>query len=146
MNADTFPCRFCNRELRTEAARKSHERSHQPDRLDAGGQSLWRDVTNAYTLRPDELRLLEDACRERDLIDKLDGALVNASLTAAGSTGQIVIHPLIAEIRLHRTVFASLCARLKLPDEPEPDGRRNNRGRFTSVSGRRAAISRWRHQ
>ncbi|MEO1058687.1 MAG: hypothetical protein AAFY28_17410 [Actinomycetota bacterium] len=146
MSADTFPCRFCDRELRTEAARKSHERSHQPDRLDAGGHSLWRDVTNAYTLRPDELRLLEDACRERDLIDKLDEALTTTDLTAAGSTGQLVIHPLVAEIRLHRSVFASLCARLKLPDEPEPGERHNNRGRFTSVTGRRAATSRWRHR
>lgn len=101
-------------------------------------ETLWREVTGTYELRADELRILEDACREVDLVERLEVELSKAELVVKGSMGQPVANPLVQEIRQHRQVVKGLLAALKLPDE---DG---------SVSGSRssqaraAAQARWR--
>ncbi|HET6917401.1 MAG TPA: hypothetical protein VFH56_15015, partial [Acidimicrobiales bacterium] len=71
-----------------------------------------------YELRPDELPVLEYACNTRDMIDTLrqsweaDGR----PMTARGSTGQLVIHPLIGEIRVQQLTYEKLRSALKLPE------------------------------
>jgi hypothetical protein len=70
-----------------------------------------------YTLRPDELRNLEDACREADLVDTLSAGLVGADLTVKGSMGPSVANPLFAEVRQHRSTFASLMKQCWFCDE-----------------------------
>lgn len=101
-------------------------------RPDGAGHRLWNAVLSAYRLRPDELRILEDACCLADSIDYL--ADKTAKLRAAsenemmikGSTGQRVKNPLISEarqmaseVRQHRSAMAELMAKLKLPDLDE---------------------------
>jgi hypothetical protein len=78
-----------------------HKHLRAPSGLGKGGRRLWRAIANpgTYELRPDEVRVLEDACREVDLIDRLEDALAGEPLTVAGSQGQIVVHPLIVEVR-----------------------------------------------
>jgi hypothetical protein len=109
-----------------------------PDGLGPRGGALWRSVVDVYELRADELSVLEDACREAALIDRLDSALMGAKLVVKGSMGQDVASPLVQEIRQHRMTFASLMARLKLDDA---DG-----GEAASPAGRARAVAsaRWR--
>lgn len=104
-----------------------------PEGLDDSGSKMWSDVTGKYTLRADELVVLEAACRAADRIvimrAELDGDVVTT-----GSMGQIVVHPLIPAILSHEAQVASLLAKLKLPDEAGGE----------QVSQQRAAAqSRW---
>ena len=112
-----------------------------PVRLKAGGQRLWSEVAGAFDLRPDELRLLGDACQTIDLVDRLEDAVAEAPLVVDGSRGQEAPHPLIAELRAHRIVLARLLKQLNLPDEAELGGRRRAQ---RSTSARAAANVRWK--
>ena len=109
-----------------------------PARLGAKAKALWSNVTGTYELRADELRVLEDACREVDLVELLEKELAGASLVVKGSQGQPVANPLVQEIRQHRQVVKSLLGSLKLPDE---DGRAQA---SRSSQARAAAQARWR--
>lgn len=110
-----------------------------PKGLARRSAALWRDLTKTYDLRPDELRILEDACREMDLVDDLDAAtrkvVDDGALTVKGSMGQDVAHPLIQEIRQHRTTVANLLGKLKLPDDVQAESR--------GAQAREAARARW---
>lgn len=108
-----------------------------PAHLGAAGRKLWTDTVKDFDLRPDELRILEDACREADLVDRLEEALRDSDLMVKGSQGQPVASPLVTEVRQHRATFAQLMGKLKLvDDETEREAR--------SVSARAAANARWR--
>jgi hypothetical protein len=98
---------------------------------------FWNQTLGRYQLRVDERRLLEDACREMDLIDRLEEQLRTSSLMEVGSQGQPVASPLVSEIRQHRSTLRQLLAQLKLPDEPGEA--RTPR----SVQAREAARARW---
>ena len=110
-----------------------------PKGLSKAGAALWADVTAVYELRPDEVRVLEDACRERDLIARLEEQLAQAELLVKGSMGQVVINPLVSELRQHRATFAALIRQLKLPDE----GEGSEQGGALSAKNRAAAQARW---
>lgn len=113
------------------------ERVVAPKGLQVKGKRLWRDITSGYELRADELRILEDACREVDLIERLEAELSTAPLVVNGSMGQPVAQPLVQEIRQHRGVLARLLTSLKLPDD-EAAG-----GSDRASAARAAAIARW---
>lgn len=113
------------------------ERLECPAGLASRGERLWRDVTGKWTLRPDELVVLEDACREADLITRLEAEVADSDLMSIGSMGQPVVNPLVAELRQHRSTFQRLVRSLKLPDDPgEAQASR-------SSSAREAAVARW---
>lgn len=114
----------------TKLARKA------PTGLKAKGKRLWSDVTGSYQLRSDELDILEDVCREADLIDKIEQALASADFMVTGSQGQMVVNPLIAEARQHRATKMSLWKRLDLPDPVASEDAPSNQQRA-------AAQSRW---
>lgn len=104
-----------------------------PAGLDDAGEALWVKVTGTYTLRADELVTLESACHASDRI-ALMRAELGSAVTSEGSMGQLVVHPLIPEIRAHEAQVASLLAKLKLPDDAGGE----------QVSQQRAAAqSRW---
>ena len=107
-------------------------------RKDGAGRRLWKQIVTSkrYELRPDELLVLEHACREADLIDELALAQRGAPMTVRGSQGQQVIHPLIAELRQHRATLNTLLKTLNLPDEGAGAETR-------STAARSAAQSRW---
>ena len=113
-----------------------------PARLGRSGKRLWKDVTERYSLRPDELRLLEDCCRTSDLIDTLQASIDGAGadgLTVKGSMGQQVISPAISEIRQQRSQLRQMLARLDLPDA---EGNSPAAGR-RSAKASTAARARW---
>lgn len=112
-----------------------------PDGL-GEAQSIWRSIVNVYDLRPDELRILEDACREAQLIDRLEREISSqyAPLIVKGSMGQPVANPLVSEIRQHRMALAGLFRKLELPDDNVSGESPAER----SVKARAAANARWR--
>ncbi|WP_327100054.1 hypothetical protein OIE68_15515 [Nocardia vinacea] len=80
---------------------------------------MWFGIANDFELRADELRILEDACCEADLIDALAARLANEDLLIEGSQGQTVINPLVGELRMHRSVLSTLVGRLHLDDSAD---------------------------
>lgn len=114
-----------------------------PRNLGEAGAELWRQIATDgnYELRPDELRVLEDACREADLIDAIEAQLsadiAAGCFTVKGSMGQPVVNPLISEQRQHRSTLAGLLGKLKLPDED------SDVSAPRSTQARSAAQSRW---
>lgn len=117
-----------------------------PRGLGNAGKKLWRSVIGEFDLRGDELRILEDACRSADLIDRLENAMSDAPLIVRGSMGQPVANSLLTEIRQHRATLANLLRGLKLPNE-EPADDQVSVFRITpmtrSEAGRKAARVRW---
>lgn len=110
-----------------------------PKRLGTKARRLWVDITRTYALRADELRVLEDACREVDLIERMEEELArdDAELVVRGSMGQDVAAPLLQELRQHRSVVARLLGSLKLPDENSAPGESR------APTARTAAAARW---
>jgi uncharacterized caspase-like protein len=111
-----------------------------PQNLGREGKALWSQITKAYDLRPDEVRILVDACREADLIERMQGEVADGALTARGSQGQPVPAPMVSEIRQHRNTLAALLKSLKLPDSDEQS---KQRAEETSQKAREAARARW---
>lgn len=114
--------------------------SKVPAGLDAAGKALWRRIASRYAFRPDELAVLEDACRTRDTIAAMEKAWAadGRPMTTRGSRAQLVAHPLITELRQHRAALALLLKQLKLPDEGSTDF-----SGIRSVRSRAAANARW---
>jgi hypothetical protein len=108
-----------------------------PSGLGARATRLWEQITSGYDLRADELVVLEDACRETDLVDRLEVELRDQPLMVKGSMGQEVASPLVSELRQHRAVVARLLAQLKLPDEG------GQAREDASTAARKAANARW---
>ena len=92
-----------------------------PVGLGKAGKAQWSAIAGAYKLRPDEFTVLEDVCRTTDMLTALTEAWVEdgSPMTTAGSMGQLVIHPLIAEIDKHRKSRAQFLKQLALPDADE---------------------------
>lgn len=112
----------------------------RPANLGDGGGALWDSIAPYYELRPDEWRILLDACREADLVDRLQEEMLSASLVTRGSMGQEVSSPYVSEIRQHRAVTKMLLAALKIPDSPAGASRKRA---VVSEQARAAARSRW---
>jgi hypothetical protein len=108
-----------------------------PAGLSKAGSALWRTIASKYQLRPDELAVLEDACRTADTIAALESAWAEdgTPMTTRGSMGQLVIHPLIGELRAQRNARAALLRQLKLPDDPT--------GEVATNQNRDAATASW---
>lgn len=98
------------------------------------GHRLWSSVTDDYQLRPDELRVLEDAARLADGIAASDTriaeleASIGGSFTVSGSQGYNrrpnpllgVVRAERAEQRKDRLALEGMLARLKLSDVDPP--------------------------
>lgn len=117
-----------------------------PRGLKAAGKALWRSIIPEFTLRPDEVAVLADACRTADIVARLDEALVDAPLTVTGSAKQVREHPLLSERRQQAAHLARLLHQLRLTDDEDealtPAERRRRENR--SARGRKAANARWR--
>lgn len=116
--------------------------AHQtPKELGPEGAKLWKTMVKGITYRPDELRILTNACRMADRIARLEEDFQGQPSTVKGSMGQIVIHPLLAEITALEVKQAGLLARLDVPGDEEEDETVTKM--TTSQAARKAARSRW---
>lgn len=94
-----------------------------PTGLRAPGKRLWVAVVNKYVLTAAEVEMLGQACRTTDELDRLERAVRTLpELTTTGSTGQLKPHPLLEEVRRHRTLLERLTTALALPDEDQDVG------------------------
>ncbi|WP_327282288.1 hypothetical protein OG723_12290 [Streptomyces sp. NBC_01278] len=109
-----------------------------PEGLGPRAARLWGDILDEQDLRTDELRVLEDACREVDLIERMHVELQGAPLVVKGSMGQDVANPLVQELRQHRALVARLLGSLKLSDED----REGYDAQARSAQARKAALTR----
>lgn len=111
-----------------------------PEGLGVKALAVWTGINKDFSLRYDELQVLEDCCREIDLISRLEVELSTSDLVVDGSQGQPVSSPLVTEIRQHRATLARLFAALKLPADA---GAAAQDAADRSSSARKAAQTRW---
>jgi hypothetical protein len=84
-----------------------------PTGLRAPGKRLWGAVVDNYVLTAAEAEMLGQACRTTDELDRLERAVrALPNLTTTGSTGQLKPHPLLEEVRRHRTLLERLTTAL----------------------------------
>lgn len=118
-------------------------RNYAPKEFETLGQELWDEITATYALRPDERRVLKDACHEVDLIERLESRLAHAHLLVKGSRQQVRLNAVVSEIRQHRLTLASLFRQLKL-DEVEVGATTGAEDKSERTNqARRAASTRW---
>lgn len=113
-----------------------------PEHLGEAGTDLWIRVNTEFDMsqEPQKQAILEQSCRTVDQIALLEEAREQAPMTAKGSAGQLVIHPLIAEIRQQRGSLNTLMKSLGLPDSDEDT---LDRAARRSEAGKKAAKARW---
>src|SRR5690606_30452504 len=100
-----------------------HEVPSPPAGLGPAGTQLWESVTAEYELGPAELRLLEDAAAEADLIEAMqeEWQALGRPMTALGSQKQVIAHPLLQELRQHRSALRQLILSMKLPQDDDSE-------------------------
>jgi hypothetical protein len=110
-----------------------------PEILGDAGRALWNRVTDggAITLEdPAEAEALRKACELEDTAARLAEAVdALPSLMVEGSRGQLVLSPLVSELRLTRDNIARLVGRIVVDDDSGTMSR--------SASARKAARARW---
>lgn len=114
-----------------------------PPGLGTRGLRLWREVTDANEFRPDELVLLEEGCRLLDELAVMSARIVEDGPVTEGSRKQPRAHPLLSEVRAHRSTVARIFRQLGIPD---PDDGELAPPVALSERKRRAAESRWRRR
>lgn len=87
-----------------------------PTKLGPKARKFWRETVEIFELSPADALVLEGACREIDIIERLQKELEGASLVVPGSMGQDTAHPLLQELRMHRQTFNSIVKQLALPE------------------------------
>lgn len=113
-----------------------------PKNLGTYGLKLWMDCAPPkYEMRPDELRLLTECCREIDIIERLEEALASDDLMVAGQgLRNMVVNPLVGELRQHRATLTTMFRALALPDTTSGVAQKR---RLVSEQNTKAARARW---
>lgn len=101
--------------------------SDVPKGLGPGGRALWAGIADDYELMPEQLVQLEEACRAKDRLDRLDAVLRGDESTwlsiSAPEVGPmvLVVSKALSEANATANLMKQLLAALRLPDE---EGRR----------------------
>lgn len=115
-----------------------------PKNLGARAKDLWNGVLDEAELDSAALAMLEDACRTVDIIDRLSGALRSknqewirieeeASLIATENGNvaiNLVINPILGEIRQQRLTLRQLLSQLKLGNARPKEQESEHKGLF----------------
>ena len=110
-----------------------------PKGLQVRGRKLWKELHVKYEFDAQEADLLLETCRTLDVIDSLAAVVATAGVMVAGSQGQLVLNPAIAELRQTQASFARLVTSLNL-DSAEVGGGILT---ATTVRAKTAANARW---
>ena len=99
-----------------------------PESLGAGGQALWHGIADSFELMPEQLVQLEEACRAKDRLDKLDRVLrgdadvwTSIACDYEGTPISLNVAPALTQANATANLLKQLLAALRLPDE---EGRR----------------------
>lgn len=95
-----------------------------PTGLGSAGRKLWRDITAEHELDPMQLVQLEEACRAKDRLDKLDSILrgdvdVWCELVLDVNTDHtfdVRVTTVLTQANATANLFKQLLAALRLPD------------------------------
>lgn len=95
-----------------------------PDGLGAGGRRLWDAITDEHELDISQQVQLEEACRAKDRLDRLD-ALLRGDLDSwlsiqefdDGRPSVLVISSALTQANATANLMKQLIAALRLPDE-----------------------------
>lgn len=126
-----------------------------PVGLGAGGRSLWKSITDEHDLEAPQLVQLEEACRAKDRLDKLDQLLRGDVDTWAevvedreGTPVSLRIDSALQRANDTANLMKQLLAALRLPD-PQTGKKPQHRGargaqRPTVAGGRVSSLDRAR--
>lgn len=104
------------------------------------GQRLWDAIfTEDVEGDQHDQELVLETCRVLDVIDNLAAAVQRDGVTVAGSRGQPVVNPAVAEMRQQQVVFSRLIGQLNL-DEAEMGALLTAR----AAAAKRAGQQKWR--
>ncbi|MFF1574132.1 P27 family phage terminase small subunit [Leifsonia sp. NPDC058292] len=110
-----------------------------PRSLEKRGRALWRTLFSGFEFDLEERDMVHELCRTLDTIDALSGRIDADGTMITGSTGQLVLHPAVAERRQQQTSFARMLQMLNLPEAEGGVAME----RATSSRARAAADARW---
>jgi len=111
-----------------------------PAGLGPGGRSLWRAITGDHSLDATQRVQLEEACRAKDRLDKLDKVLrgdVDTWVKILSDEGHLTcrlqVAPALGKANETANLMKQLLAALRLPDEAtgKKPQRRAARGAYT---------------
>lgn len=115
-----------------------------PAGLSAGGRALWRAVTEDHDLDGPQRVQLEEACRAKDRLDKLDALLRGDVESWARLYGLTVNDESVVELKVDQALaqanatanmMKQLLASLRLPDEAgKRPQKRSARGAYSGRS------------
>jgi phage terminase small subunit len=110
-----------------------------PAGLKTKGKALWRETLAKYDLLTHELTILELACHEVDMAERIRAEINKLpNLTVETRFGSDAPHPLLAEMRQHSATAAALIVKLKLPDADDEVKNQDT----VSENARKAAMAR----
>ena len=101
--------------------------SKAPSGLGSGGRALWRAIDGAHELDATQLVQLEEACRAKDRLDKLDDVLRGDHdtwmrlyvdpLSEDGTVLELRVTQALSQANATANLMKQLLAALRLPDE-----------------------------
>lgn len=92
------------------------EAERPPEGLGVRGLAFWDALTGPMGFTVPEMECLIEACRTLDRIDDLSERVKTDGSMIAGSMGQKILHPAIAEVRMLQASFLRLVSALNLPE------------------------------
>lgn len=108
-----------------------------PKGLSAGGRKLWREIEEAHELDAPQRVHLEEACRIKDRLDKLDQILRGdvsfwAEVIEERGTVTVRVDSALSEARQQANQMKQLLTSLRLPDSSgkRPQQRGGGRGAY----------------
>lgn len=96
-----------------------------PKSLGAGGKKLWKSIEDDYDLDASQLVQLEEACRAKDRLDKLDlilranvdtWATLTVDMNSDGQVYELRITQALPQANATANLLKQLLAALRLPD------------------------------
>lgn len=94
-----------------------------PSGLAAGGRSLWKSIDGDHNLNALQLVQLEEACRAKDRLDRLDAVLRGEESAwmyvsiPDGGEAELKIDAALTQANTTANLLKQLLAALRLPDE-----------------------------
>ncbi|MCC7089531.1 MAG: hypothetical protein IT295_10275 [Dehalococcoidia bacterium] len=111
-----------------------------PVGLGRHGRALWKSITAAYELRPDELEALAVAARTLEELKAMERAAAGAATLVRGPRARQVPNPMLEELRRHRATYLRALRAVGIGEADRADVKDP---RARSAAGRALVRQRW---